>query len=99
MDWSDLAGSLAKLGVTFEPAGTLERLRELHALVVSANERSNLTRVLEEPAFIEKHVLDSLAGLTAPQDGCSEPESWIDVGAGAGLPGLAIAIARPRARV
>jgi 16S rRNA (guanine527-N7)-methyltransferase len=68
----------------------LPKLQRLRDLVLAANEQLNLTRITEESAFIEKHVLDSLLGL----EGIGESESWVDVGAGGGFPGLVIAIAR-----
>lgn len=71
------------------------KLIQLRAVVLAANERLNLTRITDEPAFIEKHVLDSLLGI----EGSPSDASWVDIGAGGGFPGLVIAIARPQARV
>lgn len=85
MDWSDLP----------VPREALTKLRSLRALVLEANERLNLTRIVDESAFLEKHVLDSLLGL----EGAPDEGSWVDVGAGGGFPGLAIAIARPKIQV
>jgi 16S rRNA (guanine527-N7)-methyltransferase len=96
--FEDLVGTLAALDVPLDRAA-VPRLEELRALVLEANERLNLTRVTEETAFKEKHVLDSLAGLRAPPGATGEPTSWVDLGAGGGFPGLAIAIARPLLRV
>lgn len=63
--------------------------------VRAANRRMNLTSITEEDAFVRDHILDSLAGLALlPPAG-----SVIDVGSGAGFPGVAIAIARPELRV
>ncbi len=94
MHWNALPALLARSGITLEPEAVacLERLR---ALILEANERLNLTRITEEAAFLEKHVLDSLLGL----EGAPDEASWVDIGSGGGFPGLAIAIARPRSRV
>lgn len=62
----------------------------------------NLTAVTEESEVMERHVEDSLSIMPPIQssylshcgDSC-ENLSLIDVGTGAGLPGLILAIARP----
>ncbi|MFP4008712.1 MAG: 16S rRNA (guanine(527)-N(7))-methyltransferase RsmG, partial [Spirulinaceae cyanobacterium] len=66
--------------------------------ILRGNEQLNLTRITDPEAFWEKHLWDSLAGI-APwltQDGA---KTVIDIGTGAGFPGLSVAIARPRDRV
>ena len=57
------------------------------------NEKINLTGIRQEGEIVIKHFLDSLTPLTilAPSEG----EKWIDVGTGAGFPGLPLKIARP----
>jgi 16S rRNA (guanine527-N7)-methyltransferase len=55
--------------------------------------RMNLTRLTAPRDIAVKHFLDSLAVLKATD--ISEGASVIDVGTGAGLPGLALKIARP----
>ena len=42
---------------------------------------------------IDRHLLDSLAGLTLPE--IAVAERAVDIGSGAGFPGIALAIARP----
>lgn len=58
------------------------------------NRRINLTRIDEQEA-IEKHLLDSLILLRWLESG----ESLLDIGSGAGLPGIVIAIAQPNRKV
>jgi 16S rRNA (guanine527-N7)-methyltransferase len=94
VDWKDLAASLAPFEIELG-ADALEKLRALRALVAGANARLNLTRIIDEGEFVERHVLDSLLGL----EGSPDAASWVDVGSGGGFPGLAIAIARPRSSV
>lgn len=67
------------------------------ALLLDANTRMNLTAVTEPADFARRHLLDSLC----PPALRSIPEgaSVIDVGTGAGLPGVPLAIARPDLRV
>ncbi len=59
--------------------------------------RMNLTRRLSPPDIAVKHFLDSLALLTVQTPPINA--RVLDVGTGAGLPGLALKIARPDLRV
>ena len=69
-------------------------LRELITQMLDYNTRVNLTSIRESEAAWNKHVLDSLQGLTTRIfDGDLHV---IDVGTGPGFPGLPLAIARPR---
>ncbi|HEX8236293.1 MAG TPA: 16S rRNA (guanine(527)-N(7))-methyltransferase RsmG [Abditibacteriaceae bacterium] len=72
-------------------------LRALIEEVLRVNQQFNLTAVRDPQEAWIKHILDSLQGL---QSGCFEDERRvIDVGAGAGFPGLALAAARPNLQV
>lgn len=72
-------------------------LQRLYAGIVAGNQRLNLTRIVEPEAFWEKHLWDSLRGIVSPTIAPREdqPLRVIDIGTGAGFPGLVIAIARP----
>lgn len=68
------------------------QLHELIAQLLETNENINLTSVREPQAAWNKHIVDSLEALkTRIFDGDFQV---IDVGAGAGFPGLPLAIAR-----
>lgn len=68
-----------------------DKLRELIALLLDTNKQFNLTAVRDPEDAWNKHILDSLEGL---QTGVFEaPRKIVDVGAGAGFPGLPLAIA------
>lgn len=65
-------------------------------------QKMNLTAVKEENEVMERHVEDSLAIIDPVRNsylshcgGCFENLSVVDVGSGAGLPGLVLAIACP----
>ncbi len=65
-------------------------------LVLLAEERASVSSVVDQRAW-KVHVADSLTGLDVPElrgDG-----RIADIGAGAGFPGLALAVALPDARV
>jgi 16S rRNA (guanine527-N7)-methyltransferase len=69
----------------------LERVLEL-----LAQERASVSSVVDERAW-KVHVADSLTGLEVP--GLKVAGRIADVGAGAGFPGLALAVALPAAQV
>lgn len=81
------------------------RLLDLVALLAKWNRRYNLTAVRAPETMIGRHLLDSLAllpWLSAPTgrggrsaDDGRTPFDLLDVGSGAGLPVLPLAIARP----
>ncbi len=76
-----------------EPAvGQLVRL--LEAL---AAEPDPHTTISEPRAAVEAHVADSLSGLEVPE--LRKARRLADVGAGAGFPGLVLAVANPQAQV
>jgi 16S rRNA (guanine527-N7)-methyltransferase len=70
------------------------QFNELYRGILIANQKLNLTRITQAQEFWEKHLWDSLRGV---KDLIANPDSLqvIDIGTGAGFPGLPIAIARP----
>jgi len=74
-----------------------EKLTAYLRLLGEWNERMDLTAVTEEAETVDRHLMDSLAPLKTgliPKDG-----KLIDVGTGAGFPGLALAMACPGLQV
>jgi 16S rRNA (guanine527-N7)-methyltransferase len=57
------------------------------------NERINLTAIADEPGIVTRHFLDSLR---CAQSWGSPPQSLVDIGSGAGFPGLPLKILRPK---
>jgi 16S rRNA (guanine527-N7)-methyltransferase len=75
-------------------AGGREKLRLVLELL--AVERASVSSVVDERAW-RVHVEDSLTGLEVPE--LREAKRIADVGAGAGFPGLALAVALPKAEI
>jgi 16S rRNA (guanine527-N7)-methyltransferase len=76
--------------------GAEQRAALATVLELLAAERASVSSVVDERAW-RVHVDDSLTGLELPE--LQAAERIADVGAGAGFPGLALAVALPTARV
>jgi len=79
--------------------GGIELARHAFA-VAKKNEVMNLTRIVEPEAMAVKHALDSLAALPILLGADDAPvNNVLDLGTGAGYPGLALALAMPHLNV
>ena len=85
----DLANglSLLDISVTFE---TQQKLIKYLELLKKWNKVYNLTAIREPEQMVSNHLLDSIAVVPYLW-----PGRWLDVGCGAGLPGIVLAIIRP----
>jgi 16S rRNA (guanine527-N7)-methyltransferase len=66
------------------------------ALLLDANTRVNLTRVVEPDAIAGDHLLDALAALPLLDE--VAPRAVVDLGSGGGVPAIPLALARPDVR-
>jgi 16S rRNA (guanine527-N7)-methyltransferase len=85
--------------VSPEPAAPLDegaRKRLQIVLDLLAEERASVSSVVDKRAW-QVHVVDSLTGLEVPE--LREAGRIADIGAGAGFPGLVLAVALPGAQV
>ncbi len=80
---------IAQLGLMVS-RDTQMKLLDYLALLVKWNKVYNLTAIRDPRQMVIHHLLDSLAVLPHIKRG-----RWLDVGSGAGMPGLILAIAQP----
>ena len=66
-------------------------------LVQEWNEKINLTAITEDEEFIKKHFVDCIKAFKSKA--IAEAHTIIDVGTGAGFPGMPIAIMHPTAKI
>ena len=97
MEATVLAARLEACGIRVS-ADVPAKLLRYHELLMDWNTRMDLTAVTEEDEMIDRHYIDSLMALTVPGL-LPENGTLIDVGTGAGFPGLPLAIACPGLRV
>jgi 16S rRNA (guanine527-N7)-methyltransferase len=78
------------------------QFQQVYELILEGNRQLNLTRITDQEEFWEKHLWDSLRGI-APQGqfmpSLQAGASVIDIGTGAGFPGIPIAIALPNCTI
>jgi 16S rRNA (guanine527-N7)-methyltransferase len=85
--------------VSGEPAAALDaaaRAKLETVLALLAEERASVSSVVDQRAW-QVHVVDSLTGLEVPE--LRKARRVADVGAGAGFPGLVLAVALPEAQI
>jgi 16S rRNA (guanine527-N7)-methyltransferase len=85
----ELQRGIAQLRIVLS-ADAQSKLLDYVALLHKWNKVYNLTAIREPQQMVSHHLLDSLA--VVPH---LWPGSWLDVGCGAGLPGVVLAIAQP----
>lgn len=66
-------------------------------LLIEWNEKINLTAITEDEEFIKKHFIDCIKAFKSKA--IAEAHTIIDVGTGAGFPGIPIAIMHPTAKI
>lgn len=87
---AELSAGIHSLGVELSQV-TQQQLMSYLKLLQKWNKVYNLTAIRDAEQMISHHLLDSLAVLPHLW-----PGRWLDVGCGAGLPGIVLAIARPQ---
>jgi 16S rRNA (guanine527-N7)-methyltransferase len=83
------------LGAVASPENLMPRLSSYLDLLLKWNARTNLTAIRQPDEIVQRHFGESL--FTALHLGA--PNTLLDLGSGAGFPGLPIALLRPEIRV
>jgi 16S rRNA (guanine527-N7)-methyltransferase len=84
----------------WQPTESQQRqFQRLYAEILAGNRQLNLTRITQPDDFWEKHLWDSLRGVASLLSEEEKPLKIIDIGTGAGFPGLPVAIALPSSSV
>ena len=96
MNKERLKNGLEKMGIAADETA-LDRFEAFHAILDEYNARMDLTAVLDEDERVDRHDLDSAAPLAHGL--LMTGAKVIDVGTGAGFPGMPLAIARPDLKV
>ena len=82
--------------LNWQPSETQNQLfQQVYREVLAGNRLQNLTRITSPEDFWEKHLWDSLSGIIGLQDILTQKLQIIDIGTGAGFPGIPLAIAFP----
>lgn len=93
-----LIGGLKEMGLT-PPEGAVDKLCQYAQLLLEQNQVMNLTAITDPTDVARLHFLDSAAILTwqDPKTGRSglQGKSAVDVGTGAGFPGMVLKILEP----
>jgi len=98
-DLAILATGAAALGLALD-ASQLAAFAQYRELLLAWNARFNLTAITDPHAILTRHFLDSLTvTLAVSAEWRARSLRVLDVGSGAGFPGLALAIAFPHWRV
>lgn len=96
MNRERLVNGLEAMGIAADQRA-MERFEAFHAILDEYNARMDLTAVLSEDERVDRHDLDSAAPLAKGLLG--DGARVIDVGTGAGFPGMPLLILRPGLRM
>ena len=73
----------------------ISQFEKYYNLLISENEKFNLTAITDQKDVVIKHFIDSVL----PEKEISKNSSIIDVGSGAGFPGIPLKILRPDLKI
>ena len=97
-DLTKFKHGLEELNITLTDE-QIERFLQYYEMLVEKNKVMNLTGITEYEEVIQKHFLDSLSLIRVIPDIASQKLTVIDLGTGAGFPGIPLKIAFPELEI
>lgn len=91
MNWIEFKNSVNSLGISISEE-QINQFKKYLSLLVEWNEKMNLTAITKEEEIIEKHFYDSIYSV---KEFSYDDQSLLDVGSGAGFPGIPLKIIFP----
>jgi 16S rRNA (guanine527-N7)-methyltransferase len=95
-NFKPLTDELEKLSVTLSEK-QLEQFEQYYEMLIEKNKVMNLTAITEFDEVLEKHFLDSVSLIRAKD--LHQPITVLDLGTGAGFPGIPLKIVFPELKV
>jgi 16S rRNA (guanine527-N7)-methyltransferase len=77
----------------------IEKCINLYSLLTAANQKVNLTKIEDEPAFWDRHIADSIAIARFFPKLATDSLILADIGCGAGFPAIPLALAFPKLKI
>ena len=96
MNKQEFLEELAKLGINLTN-NQIDKLARFYQLLVTWNEKINLTTIIKEEEVYLKHFYDSLTLIKVVD--LRQPLTVLDVGTGAGFPGIVLKIVFPNLKI
>ena len=91
MNWNEFKNELSSLGIILSEV-QIEQFKKYLSLLQEWNEKMNLTAIVDEEEAIEKHFYDSIY---SSKEFKYDDQSLLDLGSGAGFPGVPLKIVFP----
>ena len=96
MTWDEFIQETKRLGIEIDKEKE-DKLQKFYKLLIEWNQKINLTRITDEQEVYEKHFYDSLT--LSKVVSLEEEKTLLDIGTGAGFPGIVLKICYPNLKI